>query len=110
MDHDILLLKKKYWKDQVDPETGQDRAIPKVKGAPFDNRTFYPIFSPRTEVEQNNVIKLINRERAKEDKNPINAKQFNYITNQMANALQSQEAVADEMKRRRPLQILCKEI
>lgn len=95
-----ITVKKEVLERSVDPETGQDRAIPKVKGAPFDNRTFYPIFAPRTEVEQNNVIKLINRERAKEDKNPINAKQFNYITNQMANALQSQEAVADEMKRR----------
>jgi len=95
-----ITVKKEVLERSVDPETGQDRAIPKVKGAPFDNRTFYPIFAPRTEAEQNNVIKLINRERAKEKKNPINAKQFNYITDQMANALQSQEAVADEMKRR----------
>ena len=95
-----ITVKKEILERSIDPETGQDRAIPKVKGAPFDTRTFYPIFAPRTEIEQNNVIKLINKERAKEKKNPINAKQFNYITSQMANALQAQEAVADEMKRR----------
>ena len=93
-------MKKEVLDRSIDPETGQDRAIPKVKGAPFDRKTFYPVFQPRTEAEQNNVIKLINNERQKENKNPITADQFNYITNQMVNALQAQEAVADEMQRR----------
>jgi hypothetical protein len=95
-----VVMKKEVLERSIDPETGQDRAIPKVKGAPFDRKTFYPVFQPRTETEQNNIIKLINKERQKENKNPITPNQFNYITNQMVNALQAQEAVAEEMKRR----------
>mgnify|MGYP004455679893 FL=1 len=41
-----VTVKKEVVERSIDPETGQDRAIPKVKGAPYDTRTFYPIFSP----------------------------------------------------------------
>ena len=59
-----------------------------------------PLFQPRTKTEAANLVNLINRERAKEDKNPITVNQYNYVTDQLANALAAQEAVADEMKRR----------
>ena len=61
-----ITVKEQVLERSIDPETGQDRAIPKVKGVPYDRRTFYPIFQPRTEAEQNNVIALKNRERKKE--------------------------------------------
>ena len=85
----------------IDPDTGQDRSLPKIKRNVYDNRTrMAPLFQPRTKTEANNLVNLINRERAKEDKNPITVNQYNYVTDQLANALAAQEAVADEMKRR----------
>ena len=95
-----------YVKDSVierdiDPNTGQDRSLPKVRRNIYDNRTrMAPLFQPRTKKEAENLINLINKERAKEDKNPITVNQYNYVTDQIANALQAQEAVADEMKKR----------
>ena len=85
----------------IDPETGQDRSLPRIRSNIYDQRTrMFGLFQPRTKTEGDNIIKLINKERAKEEKKPITIGQYNYVTNQLANALQAQEAVADEMKRR----------
>ena len=84
----------------IDPETGEDRSLPKINRNKFDTRTSFPLFVPRTKTEMDNFIKMINKERKAENKNPITAKQFNFVTNQLANSLQAQEAVNEEIKRR----------
>ena len=84
----------------IDPETGQDRSLPKINKNKFDTRTSFPLFVPRTKTEMDNFIKMINKERKAENKNPITAKQFNFVTNQLANSLQAQEAVNEEIARR----------
>jgi len=84
----------------IDPETGQDRSLPKINKNKFDTRTSFPLFVPRTKTEMDNFIKMINKERKAENKGPITAKQFNFVTNQLANSLQAQEAVNEEIKRR----------
>ena len=96
-----LYVQKEVVERDIDPETGTDRSLPRIKRNIYDNRTrMYPLFQPRTKAEANNTIELINKERAKEDKKPITMAQYDYITNQLANSLQAQEAVAEEMKRR----------
>ena len=84
----------------IDPETGQDRSLPKINKNKFDTRTSFPLFVPRTKTEMDNFIKMINKERKAENKSPITAKQFNFVTNQLANSLQAQEAVNEEIARR----------
>ena len=84
----------------IDPETGQDRSLPKINKNKFDTRTSFPLFVPRTKTEMDNFIKMINKERKAENKGPITAKQFNFVTNQLANSLQAQEAVNEEIARR----------
>ena len=94
-------VRKEVVQRDIDPKTGQDRSLPKIIRNVYDNRTrMAALFQPRTKTEGDNIINLINQERAKEDKKPITIGQYNYVTNQLANALQAQEAVADEMKRR----------
>ena len=94
-------VKKEVVDRDIDPETGQDRSLPRIRKNIYDGRTrMAPLFQPRTKSEANNLITLINKERAKEDKKPITFNQYNYVTDQLANALQAQEAVADEMNRR----------
>ena len=84
----------------IDPETGEDRGLPKINKNVFDTRTNFPLFIPRTDAEAQNLINAINRERKKENKNPITFKQFTYVTDQLANSLAAQEAVNEEIARR----------
>ena len=95
-----ITVEKEIVQRSIDPDTGQDRALPKISKTLYDTRSSFPLFVPRTEQEANNLIKLINEERKKENKNPITVNQFNYVSDQLANALQAQEAVVEEMKRR----------
>jgi hypothetical protein len=84
----------------IDPKTGEDRGLPKINKNVFDTRTNFPLFIPRTDAEAQNLINAINRERKKENKNPITFKQFTYVTDQLANSLAAQEAVNEEISRR----------
>ena len=95
-----ITVEKQIVRRSIDPETGEDRALPRVSNILYDQRSSFPLFVPRTEAEGNNLIKMINKERAKENKNPITLNQFNYVSDQLANALQAQETVIEEMKRR----------
>ena len=95
------MVKKEVVERDIDPETGTDRSLPKVRANLYDNRVSqYGIFQPRTKAEAENLIGMINKERAKENKNPITFNQFNYVTDQLANSLQAQEAVYEEMQKR----------
>ena len=95
-----ITVEKEIVQRSIDPDTGEDRALPRVSKTMYDKRSSFPLFVPRTEAEANNLIAMINKERAKENKNPITVSQFNYVSDQLANALQAQEAVVEEMQRR----------
>jgi len=95
-----ITVEKEIVQRSIDPETGEDRALPRISKTMYDKRSSFPLFVPRTEAEANNLIAMINKERAKENKNPITVSQFNYVSDQLANALQAQEAVVEEMQRR----------
>ena len=88
----------------IDPQTGEDRGLPKVKDYLYDERNIVPrqfgLFVPRTSDEATEIVDLINKERAEEEKNPINVNQFNYQTNQLSNVIRAEKALQDEVSRR----------
>ncbi len=51
-----VVMKKEVLERSIDPETGQDRAIPKVKGAPFDRKLSILYFNQ--EQKQSKIILL----------------------------------------------------